>query len=75
LIQKADVEMRDQNKTTLTNNLKIAMDEKGYSLTALSRASGLGKSVIFNWSNGVTPRGINDLAVMAKILDLTKDGL
>ena len=67
--------MQKQNKTALSQNLKIAMDQKGYNLTALSRASGVAKSVIFNWSNDVVPRGISDLTAIAKVLDLTLDEL
>ena len=67
--------MQEPNKTALSKNLKIAMDKKGVGLTALSRASGVGKTVIFNWSNGVIPRGINDLAAITKVLDLTLDEL
>ena len=58
-----------------SSNFRKILETKGHTYTTLSKASGVGKSLIFNWANGVKPRGVENLVALAKVLDVSIDEL
>ncbi|MBT4791074.1 MAG: helix-turn-helix transcriptional regulator [Halobacteriovoraceae bacterium] len=59
----------------ISKTLKILIEEKGITLTALSKHTGVPISTLNNWLSGQEPRSISQVKDVAKFFDHTIDQL
>ena len=68
-------EMNSIDKVALSKNISFLIEDKGLSLHIVSTKSGVNKSTLHNYINGVLPQGLSALLKLCDYFDVTLEDL
>lgn len=72
LRKRSDQEsMSKEHKIKLAENLNRLMTKKNLTVSAVSRKTGMNKSTLHNYCNGVVPRNLPQIKELADLLDVS----
>lgn len=63
--------MKSEQKIKLAENLKKQMASKNLSLTSVAKKTGMNKSTLHNYCNGVVPRNLLKIKELADLFDVS----
>jgi transcriptional regulator with XRE-family HTH domain len=67
--------MKSDREIRLADNLRRLMDSKNLTLTSVATQTGMNKSTLHNYCNGVIPRNLLKLKELADLLDVSLEEL
>lgn len=63
--------MEKDRKIQLADSLKRLMTERNLTVSSISRKTGINKSTIHNYCNGVVPRNLPQLKKLAELFEIS----